>query len=192
MNRSFGSKEKSHNYIFDIRVIRLGISSRQARMPGTARWIRSRHRCSATNRRRADTSNGCAGPRARSARAAARSITPTRSSPPASIGARTRNAKPNFTVTANTVMERSHIALHKWLRAFHLMCSSRNGISARQLQQTLGITYRSAWFMVQRIRKAMIAGGVERSGNSRAAEQACGQTIKRPARAGRRLRRKNA
>lgn len=66
----------------------------------------------------------------------------------------------NFTVTGGTVMARSHIALTKWLRAFHLMCSSRSGVSARQLQQTLGITYRSAWFMAQRIRKAMAAGGV--------------------------------
>jgi transposase-like protein len=75
-----------------------------------------------------------------------------------------RNCHANFTVTAHTVMERSHIPLHKWLRAFHLMCSTRNGVSARQLQQSLGITYRSAWFMVQRIRKAMTAGGVNSSG----------------------------
>jgi transposase-like protein len=72
----------------------------------------------------------------------------------------------NFTVTGDTVLERSHIPLHKWLRAFHLMCSSRNGISARQLQQALGITYRSAWFMVQRIRKAMAAGGVTADGSA--------------------------
>jgi len=92
----------------------------------------------------------------------------------------------NFTVTANTVMERSHIALHKWLRAFHLMCSSKYGISARQLEQTLGITYRSAWFMVQRIRKAMSAGGVEQFAVERTTD-----TTKRPARVGRRPRRKN-
>jgi transposase-like protein len=87
----------------------------------------------------------------------------------------------NFTVTGGTVMARSHIALHKWLRAFYLMCSSRNGVSARQLQQTLGITYRSAWFMVQRIRKAMTAGGVEPVGRLRTSEQAT-ETPKRPAR----------
>jgi transposase-like protein len=72
----------------------------------------------------------------------------------------------NFTVTQNTVMERSHIPLYKWLRAFHLMCSSKHGISARRLHQTLDITYRSAWFMVQRIRQAMIAGGIEPPGGS--------------------------
>jgi transposase-like protein len=87
----------------------------------------------------------------------------------------------NFTVTGGTVMARSHIALHKWLRAFYLMCSSRSGVSARQLQLTLGITYRSAWFMVQRIRKAMAAGGVELLGGSRTGEPAT-ETQKRPAR----------
>ena len=61
----------------------------------------------------------------------------------------------DFTVTVNTPMERSHIALHKWLQAFHLMCSSKKGVSAHQLHRTLDITYRSAWFMAHRIREAM-------------------------------------
>ena len=82
------------------------------------------------------------------------------------------NCATNFTVTVNTVMERSHIPLHKWLRAFHLMCSSRNGVSARQLHQMLGITYRSAWFMAQRIRKAMVAGGLDPFGSPGAIGQA--------------------
>ena len=76
-----------------------------------------------------------------------------------------RCAKPecrkNFTVTMNTPMERSHIALHKWLQAFHLMCSSKKGISAHQLHRTLNITYRSAWFMAHRIRECMRTGGLE-------------------------------
>lgn len=67
----------------------------------------------------------------------------------------------DFTVTMKTVMERSHIALHKWLQAFYLMCSSKKGVSAHQLHRTLGITYRSAWFMAHRIREAMRAGGLE-------------------------------
>jgi transposase-like protein len=67
----------------------------------------------------------------------------------------------DFTVTMKTVMERSHIALHKWLLAFHLMTASKKGISAHQLHRTLGITYRSAWFMAHRIREAMRAGGLE-------------------------------
>lgn len=66
----------------------------------------------------------------------------------------------NFTVTMNTPMERSHIALHKWLIGFHLMCSSKKGISAHQLHRMLAITYRSAWFMAHRIRECMRTGGL--------------------------------
>ena len=66
----------------------------------------------------------------------------------------------DFTVTTGTVMKSSHIPLHKWVLAFHLMCSSKKGISAHQLHRTLEITYRSAWFMAHRIREAMRAGGL--------------------------------
>jgi hypothetical protein len=45
----------------------------------------------------------------------------------------------DFTVTMKTVMERSHIALHKWLQGFHFMASSKKGYSAHQLHRTLGI-----------------------------------------------------
>jgi len=66
----------------------------------------------------------------------------------------------DFTVTTKTVMERSHIALHKWLQGFHLMAASKKGCSAHQLHRMLNITYRSAWFMAHRIREAMRAGGL--------------------------------
>jgi len=66
----------------------------------------------------------------------------------------------DFTVTMKTVMERSHIALHKWLQAFHLMCSSKKGVSAHQLHRTLDIGYEAAWFMAHRIREAMRQGGL--------------------------------
>src|SRR5262249_13929245 len=72
----------------------------------------------------------------------------------------------DFTVTLKTVMERSHIALHKWLQAFHLMTSSKKGISAHQLHRTLKITYKAAWFMAHRIREAMRAGGLTPLGGS--------------------------
>jgi transposase-like protein len=71
-----------------------------------------------------------------------------------------KECRKDFTVTMRTVMERSHIALHKWLQAFYLMCSSKKGVSAHQLHRTLNITYRSAWFMAHRIREAMRAGGL--------------------------------
>ena len=64
-----------------------------------------------------------------------------------------------FTVTVGTVCERSHIPLHKWLLAIRLMCSSKKGVSAHQLHRTLGITYKSAWFLAHRIREAMTDDG---------------------------------
>jgi transposase-like protein len=60
-----------------------------------------------------------------------------------------------FTVRTGTVYERSHVPLHKWLLAFRLMASSKKGISAHQLHRTLGVTYKTAWFMAHRIREAM-------------------------------------
>ncbi len=63
--------------------------------------------------------------------------------------------KDKFTVRTGTVMGRSHIPLHKWLLAIRLMTSSKKGISSHQLHRTLGITYKSAWFLSHRIREAM-------------------------------------
>jgi transposase-like protein len=60
----------------------------------------------------------------------------------------------DFTVTMRTVMERSKIALHKWVLAFALYTASKKGFSAHQLHRTLGVTYRSAWFMAHRIRES--------------------------------------
>ncbi|MFI5024449.1 MAG: IS1595 family transposase [Alphaproteobacteria bacterium] len=60
-----------------------------------------------------------------------------------------------FTVTVGTVMESSHIPLHKWALGFRLMASSKKGISAHQLHRSLGIGYKAAWFMAHRIREAM-------------------------------------
>lgn len=65
----------------------------------------------------------------------------------------------HFTVTVGTVMERSHIPLHKWIYGFHLMAASKKGVSAHQLHRMLGITYKSAWFMAHRIREAMRPNG---------------------------------
>ncbi len=60
-----------------------------------------------------------------------------------------------FTVRISTIFEGSHIPLHKWLQAIHLMTSSKKGISSNRLHRTLGITLKSAWFMAHRIREAM-------------------------------------
>jgi len=61
-----------------------------------------------------------------------------------------------FTVTVKTIFEDSHIPLHKWLLAIHLLCASKKGMSAHQLMRMLDIRqYKSAWFMAHRIRYAM-------------------------------------
>lgn len=60
-----------------------------------------------------------------------------------------------FTVRMGTIFESSHIELHKWLQAIHLMCSSKKGISAHQLHRILECTYKTAWFLAHRIREAM-------------------------------------
>jgi len=60
-----------------------------------------------------------------------------------------------FSVTVGTVFEDSHVPLHKWLYAAHLLTASKKGISSHQLHRTLGVTYKTAWFMSHRIREAM-------------------------------------
>ena len=67
-----------------------------------------------------------------------------------------RGCRKPFTVTIGTIFERSHIKLRIWLMAFSLICSSKKGISALQLQRQLGLkSYKSAWFMAHRIRHVM-------------------------------------
>jgi transposase-like protein len=64
-----------------------------------------------------------------------------------------------FTARTGSVMERSHIPLHKWLLAMHLLSASKKGMSAKQIERMLGITYKSAWFLCHRIREAMDGAG---------------------------------
>jgi transposase-like protein len=66
-----------------------------------------------------------------------------------------------FTVTVNTVFERSKIPLTKWLAALFLMTASKKGISAHQVHRMLGISYKSTWFLMHRLREAMRTGGLE-------------------------------
>jgi transposase-like protein len=65
------------------------------------------------------------------------------------------SCRKKFTVTVGTIFERSHIGLAKWMLAFRLMAGSKKGVSALQLERTLGVTYKTAWFMAHRIREAM-------------------------------------
>jgi transposase-like protein len=70
-----------------------------------------------------------------------------------------RECRKPFTVKVGTIMEDSHLSYRDWAIAFHMMCSSKKGYSAKQLQRNLGIkSYKSAWHMAYRIRYAMTTG----------------------------------
>lgn len=64
------------------------------------------------------------------------------------------SCKTDFTVRTGTIFERSHVPLDKWLFAMYLIATSRKGISSLQLSKELGVTQKTAWFMLQRIREA--------------------------------------
>lgn len=66
-----------------------------------------------------------------------------------------RECRKQFSVTVGTVFERSKIPLTKWLACSYLMASSKKGISSHQIHRTLGVTYKTAWFMTHRLREAM-------------------------------------
>ena len=67
-----------------------------------------------------------------------------------------RDCKAQFTVTVDSVMADSHLPLSKWAMAFHMMTSSKKGISALQLQRNLGLgSYKTAWHLAHRVREAM-------------------------------------
>jgi transposase-like protein len=65
------------------------------------------------------------------------------------------SCREQFTVTVGTLFEKSKIALNKWLLANHLLCASKKGMSAAQIARMLGVTYKTAWFMMHRIRASM-------------------------------------
>lgn len=65
------------------------------------------------------------------------------------------DCRTQFSVTVGTVFEDSKVPLHKWVYANHLLCSSKKGMSSKQLERVLGVSYKTAWFMSHRIRKAM-------------------------------------
>jgi len=69
-----------------------------------------------------------------------------------------KGCRKQFTVMVGTVFERSHIPLNKWLLAAFLISASKKGISAHQMHRMLGLTYKSAWFMMHRLREAMSVG----------------------------------
>ncbi|KHK48636.1 hypothetical protein PI87_27755 [Ralstonia sp. A12] len=74
--------------------------------------------------------------------------------------------KSTFTVTIGTIFEGSHVPLNKWLFAFHLIASSKKGISGMQVHRMVGVSYKTAWFMCHRVREAMATKPDRPLGNS--------------------------
>jgi len=66
-----------------------------------------------------------------------------------------------FTVTVKTVFERSKIPLSKWLAALFMLTASKKGVSAHQIHRSLGISYKSSWFMMHRLREALRQGSFD-------------------------------
>lgn len=77
-----------------------------------------------------------------------------------------KDCKKQFTVRIGTIFEDSHLPMHKWLQAIHLMCSSKKGISAHQLHRVLECQYKTAWHLAHRIREAMRSGDLAPFGGS--------------------------
>ena len=82
-----------------------------------------------------------------------------------------------FTVRIGTIFEESHLPLHKWLQAIHLVCSSKKGISAHQLHRILEVQYKTAWFLDHRIREAMRSGALAPMGGGPSARSSRGLDI---------------
>src|SRR5580700_10749183 len=72
---------------------------------------------------------------------------------------RCNQCKEDFTVRTGTIFERSHVPLHKWVYAMYLLVTARKGISSMQLAKEIGITQKSAWFVLQRLREACGSNG---------------------------------
>jgi transposase-like protein len=69
-----------------------------------------------------------------------------------------------FSVTAGTIFHDTHLPLWKWFLATYLLCESRKGMSANQIKRTLGISYKTAWYLCHRIRAAMAEADHKLSG----------------------------
>jgi transposase-like protein len=78
----------------------------------------------------------------------------------------TKHPKQKFSLKVGTIFEDSPIALEKWLPAFWLLSNCKNGISSYELHRALGVTQKSAWFMLHRIRTVMVETGDTKLGGN--------------------------
>jgi transposase-like protein len=75
-----------------------------------------------------------------------------------------KHPKQKFSLKVGTVFEDSPIALEKWLPAVWMLCNDKNGVSSYEISRALGVTQKSAWFMLHRIRLAMQSGSFMKFG----------------------------
>jgi hypothetical protein len=73
---------------------------------------------------------------------------------------RCRSCQKQSSVKIGTIFEESPLGLDKWLPAFWMICNAKNGISSCELARALGVTQKTAWFMLHRIRMALRDGSV--------------------------------
>jgi len=83
-------------------------------------------------------------------------------------------------VRTKTIFERSHVPLHKWVYAMYLVVTSRKGISSLQLSKEIGVTQKSAWFMLQRLREACSQNSDKLRGIVEIDETFRGNSVKTP------------
>ena len=77
-----------------------------------------------------------------------------------------KHPRQKFSLKVGTILEDSPIGLNKWFPAMWLLANSKNGISSYELARAIGVTQKSAWFMLHRIRLAMKNGSIEKMGGS--------------------------
>lgn len=89
-----------------------------------------------------------------------------------------KGCKKQFTLKVGTIFEDSPLGLDKWMCAFWMICNCKNGVSSMEISRTLGITQKSAWFMLHRIRKTMEADSTPLTGTVEMDETFVGGKIK--------------
>jgi transposase-like protein len=77
-----------------------------------------------------------------------------------------KGCKKQFTVKVGTIFEDSPIGLDKWMTAVWMIVNAKNGVSSYEIARSIGVTQKSAWFMLHRIREAMRAGSFVKMGGS--------------------------
>jgi transposase-like protein len=76
---------------------------------------------------------------------------------------KTITCRKHFTIMTGTIFESSHIPLHKWLLVIFLVCGNEKHMTGRQLHRMIGVSYRSTWFMMYRIREAISESNLKNS-----------------------------